>query len=104
MKISRKTICALAFILSIPSLTIYVVASRYYFYTSQSIPVGLVILPSSDLNQDGIVDVNDLKIVATAFGSQLGTPNWNPIADLNRDNIVDVFDVFIVAEDYGRSI
>jgi len=43
-------------------------------------------------------------IVAKAFGSQLGDPNWNPIADLNKDNIVDAIDLFMVAEDYGRSI
>ena len=104
MKISRKTICAFALILSILSLASFVVASRYYFYTSQSIPVGLVILPSSDLNQDGTVDIYDVEIVATAFGSQPGDPNWNSIADLNQDNIVDIFDVFIVAKDYGWSI
>jgi len=104
LKISRKTICAIVFILSIPSLTIYVVANSYYFYTSQSIPAGLVLLPLSDTNQDGSVDTLDLAIVEMAYGSEPGDLNWNLVADVNRDNIVDVFDLFIVAKDFGWSI
>jgi len=53
---------------------------------------------NSDVNGDGIVDIYDVVIVATAFGSQSGNPNWNPVADLNEDTLVDIYDIVVVAK------
>ena len=59
-----------------------------------------------DVNDDGIVDTQDLVIIAIAFGSQPvddpdtswdETENWNPMADLNGDDIVDIVDIILVA-------
>lgn len=55
-----------------------------------------------DLNQDGVVDVRDLFILAKAFGSTPQTPNWDPRADLNADSIIDIKDKYIVALHYGE--
>jgi hypothetical protein len=64
---------------------------------------------SADINNDGKVDINDLNVVAAAFGShasdipQLGdacSDKWNPMADLNGDGWVDVSDIIIVAMEY----
>ncbi len=56
----------------------------------------------SDLNQDGNVDILDIFIVAKAFGTKPGGPNWNAIADVNRDGHVDILDIFAVAKDLGK--
>jgi len=56
-----------------------------------------------DINGDGIVDVFDFMIVATAFGSKPGDPKWNPDADLNNDGLVDIFDVWAVAKNFGKT-
>jgi hypothetical protein len=37
----------------------------------------------TDLNGDGVANIVDISIVARAFGSKSGSPNWNPVADLN---------------------
>jgi len=63
---------------------------------------------AEDLNGDGKVDIKDLAIVAKAFGSYLGSPNWNPIADVTGstlgvpDNKVDIRDVAYVAKNFGK--
>ena len=49
----------------------------------------------------GIVDIFDVVTCATAFGSQPGSYNWNPIADINNDAIVDIFDIVVVAVHFG---
>ncbi|HEY4675202.1 MAG TPA: hypothetical protein VIH48_04020 [Candidatus Bathyarchaeia archaeon] len=65
-----------------------------------------------DVNNDGKIDVNDLNIVAAAFGShgpdipELGdlcSDNWNALADLNADGWIDIDDVMIVVMDYDAN-
>jgi hypothetical protein len=57
-----------------------------------------------DLNGDGKVDIMDIAIVAKAYGSIPGDPNWNPVADINGDGKVDIMDIAIVAKHYGETI
>lgn len=59
-------------------------------------------LKSPDVNEDRIVDIVDVVIVANAFGSRPGDPNWDELADLNNDDIIDIVDVVIVAINFGK--
>jgi hypothetical protein len=45
-----------------------------------------------DINRDGIVDQEDVTILESALGSEIGTSSWNPDCDLNLDNAVDQAD------------
>jgi hypothetical protein len=54
-----------------------------------------------DINADGIVDIYDAIMVASAFGSKPGNKNWNPKADINHDGVVDIYDALIMAKNYG---
>jgi hypothetical protein len=55
-----------------------------------------------DINQDGIVDITDIAIVALAFGSYPGHERWNPDADVNDDGYVDIIDMTLVAQHFGE--
>ncbi|MCG9127704.1 sulfatase-like hydrolase/transferase [Candidatus Poribacteria bacterium] len=61
------------------------------------------VLPSTltwDVNFDGIVDINDLQLIATAFGSNsIEFPNY----DFNKDGVIDIIDLLIVASHLGES-
>jgi hypothetical protein len=57
-----------------------------------------------DLNGDGTVDIYDAIILASAYGSTPGSPNWNPNADILGDGIVDIYDAIALAAHYGQSI
>jgi hypothetical protein len=50
-----------------------------------------------DLNGDGVVNILDAILLADAFGSKPGSPNWNPYADLNDDSVVNILDGIILA-------
>jgi len=59
-----------------------------------------------DLHRDGKIDMRDVAIVAKAFNTQPGDPNWNPNADLTGpegvpDGKVDMRDVAVVAKAFG---
>ena len=56
-----------------------------------------------DLNGDGIVNISDIFIVAKAFHSSPGDPDWNPIADINNDDWINIIDIWEVAKAYGKT-
>lgn len=58
---------------------------------------------STDLNGDRKVDIQDIAIVALAYGSYPGQSRWNPVADLNKDNNVDIRDLVLVAKHFGEA-
>ena len=62
----------------------------------------IVPTPMGDLNFDGITDIYDALIFATAFGGHPSHPRWNPYADLNQDKIIDIFDAIIMGSHFGE--
>jgi parallel beta-helix repeat protein len=63
----------------------------------------LVTIPG-DINGDGTVNILDAVLLANAFLSTPGSPNWNPNADINGDGIVNILDAIILANHFGMSI
>jgi parallel beta-helix repeat protein len=57
-----------------------------------------------DLNNDGIVNILDITIIARAFGAHIGDERWNPIADLDNNGAISILDVSIVAKNYGKRV
>ncbi len=61
----------------------------------------VLISMAGDLNGDRVVDIFDIAMLALAFGSVQGDPNWNAATDINGDDLVDIFDLVIVATRFG---
>jgi hypothetical protein len=62
-----------------------------------------------DPTPDGKVDFNDLMVFATAYGSEVGDPNWNDICDIcgylgdpNPDGQINFDDLMLFATNYGK--
>lgn len=49
-----------------------------------------------DINEDGYINCDDVDLIAAAFNTVPGDPNYNPDADLNGDNAVTGGDVAIL--------
>ena len=56
---------------------------------------------AGDVNEDGVVDIYDLTLVAKAYGSAVGQPEYNPELDITKDGRVDIRDLAIVCRNYG---
>ncbi|HVH14123.1 MAG TPA: dockerin type I domain-containing protein [Candidatus Angelobacter sp.] len=54
-----------------------------------------------DFNGDGLVDFLDASTLAFAYGSGIGSPNYNPQADLDANGTVDFIDASIIAFYYS---
>lgn len=65
-----------------------------------NIPIALA-QPDPDINGDGKVDIRDVALAASAFGSYPGHPRWNPDADLNEDSTINIIDIAVVAFHFG---
>lgn len=58
---------------------------------------------AGDVNEDGVVDILDLKKVSLSYGYLWWEPEYDPDADLNKDGIVDLRDLLIIGMNYGAS-
>jgi hypothetical protein len=56
-----------------------------------------------DVNGDGEVDIHDIVLACTSYGSKEGYPNWNPYADLAPPlGTIDVYDIVTIVSNYGK--
>jgi endo-1,4-beta-mannosidase len=54
-----------------------------------------------DVNQNGVVDVFDVFLIAKAWDFELGGPGYNSDADLNDDGLINAQDLDILNTRYG---
>lgn len=64
----------------------------------------LVEKPLGDVNNDHVVNIVDVSLVACSYNSHLGEENWNIVCDLNNDEVIDILDITLVAVDYGKTV
>ena len=58
---------------------------------------------TGDFDEDRDVDIFDIVLIADAYGSAEGEPDYDPNCDLDGDGDVDIFDVIIPAGNYGKT-
>jgi len=81
----------------------YTVFSSISYANKTAIQQNLFQIVIPDPNNDGKIDIFDLVIVAAAYGSSPGDPNWDQRADLTNDGTIDIFDLVIIASHYGET-
>jgi len=60
----------------------------------------LVKMPG-DTYIDGLVDMKDIVLAASTFGSTLENPRWNPAVDENEDGMIDLKDITLICKKFG---
>lgn len=55
-----------------------------------------------DVNNDGVVDMNDVNICEAALGSSPGDTRWNDACNLINDNKIDMRDIGVIARNNGQ--
>lgn len=57
-----------------------------------------------DINGNFWVQLNDLVLLATSYGSHPGDLRWNPNADIDDNGVVGLSDLVILALHYGQKV
>lgn len=58
---------------------------------------GQAILNANDVNSDGIIDVNDIALVASRYNQSLDKTTFFDTFDINKDGIVDIYDLVSIS-------
>jgi hypothetical protein len=69
---------------------------------NNALSLSVTITIPGDVNGDMTVDIYDAIVLAGAYNSHAGSPNWNPNADINCDSTVDIYDAIILANHYNQ--
>jgi hypothetical protein len=67
------------------------------FSFNVNIAVGLGLNKSPDINRDGVVNALDAAILAKAWGTWAGEPNYDYRCDFYNDGIINILDGFVIA-------
>jgi len=73
----------------------------YAFEPNWTLNIKYPMHPVGDVNLDGAVDISDLTIDGSAYGSFEGDPGYDFDADLNEDGHVGIRDIMKVASHWG---
>lgn len=57
----------------------------------------------NDVNDDGMVDINDLSALVSSFGSCTGEPNFNPACDIDCNGCVTIVDLTGLISSFGSN-
>jgi hypothetical protein len=67
---------------------------------------GSLLIPTlaEDVNNDGVVNIQDLVLWAISFGATPGQARYNAKADINRDGVINIVDGVLIAKSFGRTV
>lgn len=99
-----------------PDIDFWIVFTKHdtadaYAYSSLGViqppPVNCHVIIASfhpaDFNNDLIIDIYDVVVVANAYGSTPIDPNWNPDCDLEEPyGEINIIDIIIMVRSYGE--
>lgn len=58
-----------------------------------------------DVNGDGVVDMEDIDMIAGAYGAEEGdNPRYSLVLDLDKNGVIDLCDLLIAAQEFGRTV
>lgn len=59
---------------------------------------------TGDLNNDGVINMRDVMIIADVFNSIAGAPDYNEACDLNNDGAINMVDIVVIANKFNTRV
>ncbi|MEM2254398.1 MAG: hypothetical protein QXD73_02245 [Candidatus Bathyarchaeia archaeon] len=74
----------------------------YYTHPQSTHKIKIFYTIAGDITGDTVVDIEDVALASSSFGTLPGSPNWKTIADINQDEVVDIEDISFISKNYGK--
>jgi hypothetical protein len=85
--------------------TVATIPTGDFTLTDNTLSLGhLKITILGDTNGDGKINILDVVMATSIYGSYRGSPNWNPLCDLNGDDHIDILDIVAITAAYGDRV
>ncbi len=72
--------------------------------TSMPTPTPTTTASIEDINNDGVINMSDIILIANAFNSVSGDSNYVSAYDLNNDGAINMLDVIIIASKFNTTV
>jgi hypothetical protein len=65
-------------------------------------PIAVHVVMPGDGDADGDIDIYDIVMITSIYGSKKGQPNYNPNLDWYDDAVINIYDVVVATSNYGQ--
>jgi hypothetical protein len=65
-------------------------------------PVIVQVAMPGDVHTDGDIDIYDIVLITSVYGSKKGEQLYNPNVDINGDGTINIYDIAIAISRYGE--
>ncbi|MDP4180635.1 MAG: carbohydrate-binding protein [Bacillota bacterium] len=76
----------------------------WFTFEGSSEPSNPVVTTKGDINNDGVINLADVVLLASAFNTVKGDPKYAASFDLNDDGSINMSDVIIIAGNFGKTV
>lgn len=59
---------------------------------------------TGDLNNDGVINIADVMLMATAFNTSSSNPKYVKAYDLTNDGAINIADVMVIAQNFNKKV
>lgn len=94
---NRTTVLQASFVLDIAVSPYHLSSDIRVNVSVHNVTISVLVARQVDIDHSGSVTIIDVAILAAAYGSSIGSPNYNPLADIDAHGIIDIIDFGILA-------
>lgn len=72
------------------------------YHSVENCTVTIASFHPADFNNDLVLDIFDVVMIAVEYGKTIGDPDWDPVFDLAEPyGVIDILDIIVLARSYG---
>jgi len=74
------------------------------YFVQSTVTVNAADAIKGDINNDAVINMADVILLAGAFNAMNGDSKYSPAYDFNDDGVINMADVIIIAGNFGKSV
>jgi endo-1,4-beta-xylanase len=76
----------------------------WFTFGGVDVPSNPVVTIKGDINNDGVINISDVILLASAFNAVRGDLKYASAYDLNDDGVINMADVIVIATNFAKTV